>query len=452
MTKEIFTPARQPEKDGAGNQSCRPDGRTAGQCCSGLPPNLKDKTWPISPYTDPRFKGEGIKKFLQLRAGYEKSAFVSEGHVQVRRLGPSSFTKPIPAGECAITALVRGQSGKIYGGTSGKRAHMFFYDPSPDADVAVDIGVVGENMRITGLVADERIYGTAEGGGKGVLFSYSPCEALLKELDTSGKGVREIFDLPVEDQMFHSIVDPCHSSGKIEILAELPEGAASLVIDKRRKTIYGLASRNGLFFSYSPASKSLEAKGRVDPLGEFSPKLFIDGGTGTVYGAAGCGRIFKYEPDTGRVEDTPFALPSLKGREAYNRVDAWTQDGQSGLIYGGTIDGILFAFDPRAGDIRCLGKPIDQMRVRALAVGNDGRVFGVGGEPGKCCHLFVYEPERHELRDLGVLLATMETPWYGYEIDCAVTGRDGEIYFGESDRISNLFIYYPPIARRAPAS
>jgi len=416
------------------------------------PLNLKDRVWPTSPHEYLRFEGEGIKKFLQLRAGYEKSAFVGEGQVQVRRLGASSFVKPIPAGESAITALVRHKNGKIYGGTSGRRAHLFFYDPSPDADVVVDAGVVGENMRITGLVADERIYGAAESGDQGFLFSYSPCEVLMKDIDTTGKGMREIFDSPVEDQMFHSIIDPCHSVGKIEILTRIPEaeGVTGLVIDAQRKIIYGLTSKNGSFFSYSISSKTFSLKGRVDSIREFSRKLAIDS-TGTIYGAASCGRIFKYSSDVGRVESTSCVIPSLKGREAYNRVDSWALDEQSGVIYGGTIDGILFEFNPPAGKIRCIGKPIDQMRVRALTVGNDGRVFGVGGEPGKCCHLFVYEPIEHQLRDLGVLLATMETPWYGYEVDCAVTGRDGEVYLGETDRISHLFIYFPPIVRRVPA-
>jgi len=416
------------------------------------PLNLKNRTWPASPHEDARFAGEGIKKFLQLRAEYEKSAFVGEGHVQVRRLGPAAFVRPIPAGESAVTALVRYKSGKIYGGTSGKRAHLFFYDPTPDADVVVDIGVVGENMRITALVADERIYGAAESGDEGFLFSYSPCEVLMKDLDVAGKGMREIFDSPVEDQMFHSIVDPCHSAGKIEILTRIPkaEGVADLVIDAQRKIIHGLTSKSGSFFSYSISSKTFSLKGRVDSIREFSRKLAIDS-SGTVYGAASCGHIFKYSPDADRLESTSFVVPSLKGREAYNRVDSWAVDEQDGVLYGGTIDGILFEFNPPAGKIRSIGKPIDQMRVRALAVGNDGRVFGVGGEPGKCCHLFVYEPGEHQLRDLGVLLATMETPWYGYEIDCAVTGRDGEIYFGETGRIGHLFIYFPPIARRAPA-
>ncbi|MDD2708896.1 MAG: hypothetical protein PHV34_13000 [Verrucomicrobiae bacterium] len=414
--------------------------------------NLKNRKWPSPPPHDERFKGEGIKGFLRLRADYEKSAFVSEGHVEVRRLGPASFVKPIPAGECAITALTRYKSGKIYGGTSGSRGHLFYYDPSPDADVVVDIGVVGEEMSVTSLVAGEKIYGATEGRDGGFLFAYSPCEVLMEKLQVAGKGLREIFDSPVEDQMFHSIVDPCHSAGKIEMLKKVSsdEGIACLAMDRKRDVIYGLTSKKGLFFVYSIQTGKLSFKGQVDPIREFSKKLVLDL-EGNVYGAGCWGRLFRYSPDKGKIESLSMTMPSLKGREAYNRVDAWALDEATGAVYGGTIDGILFEFEPRTQRMICLGKPIDQMRTRALTVGNDGRVFGVGGEPGKCCHLFVYEPGSRQLRDLGMLLAAIETPWYGYEIACAATGRDGEIYFGENDRISNLFIYHPAIALRTPA-
>jgi hypothetical protein len=55
------------------------------------------------------------------------------------------------------------------------------------------------------------------------------------------------------------------------------------------------------------------------------------------------------------------------------------------------------------------------------------------------------------LRDLGIPMATSERYWHGYEFGAAVTGRFGEIYLGESDRISHLFIYHPAAKPRATA-
>lgn len=412
--------------------------------------NLKDKKWPARLTEDERFQGERIKIFLKRRYVYEKSAFVSEGHTEVRRLGPVAFTKPIPPGESAITALVRYWNGKIYGGTSGKKAHLFFYDPSPDADTVVDIGIVGDNTKISALVAEEkgRIFGSTENkDGSGCLFVYFPCEVLLETTKVSGRSLREIFDMPACDQIFHSIIDPTHSAGKIEILkTPIKEGITSLVIDRQRELLYGLTATNGYLFECNIKTMEFTVKGKVDEIGEFSKKIVIDN-NGIVYGAAGSGQLFRYDPEKGVIEHMDVFAPCLKGREIYNQVDCWAVDENTNIIYGGTVDGLLFIFHPWERKVICLGKPIDQMRICALTVGKDGRVFGIGGEPGKCCHLFTYDPEEKHLRDLGVLLATVETPWYGYEFEAGVTGKDGEIYFGESDRISHLFIYFPPINR-----
>ena len=415
--------------------------------------NLKDKKWPVPPGDEERCKGERVKEFLKIRAEYEKSAFVSEGHIEVRRLGPAAFTRPLPPGESAITALVQYHNGKIYGGTSGKKAHLFYYDPSPDADTVVDIGVIGENLKVISLVAEEkgRIFGgmvQRDRNGDGFLFSYSPCEVMIEKIDIKGKGVREVFYTPAEDQIFHSIVDPCHSAGEINILTApvKGDGIASLVIDNKRKLLYGLSDKKGIFFTYDISGKKVIIKGPVDEINEFSRKLVMDK-EGIVYGAKAKGELFKYNPEEDKIEKLSLFIPSLKGRELYNRVDSWALDEVSGLIYGGNIDGILFIFNPFERTITALGKPIDQSRIRALTVGKDGRVFGVAGEAGSCAHLFCYNAETRELKDLGVPLATVETPWYGYEFESAVAGKDGEIYFGESDRISHLWIYFPAILR-----
>ncbi|MDD5599101.1 MAG: hypothetical protein PHV82_14235 [Victivallaceae bacterium] len=414
--------------------------------------DLKNKKWPSSPLKAKDLNADQVKQFLEIRAAYEKSAFVSEGQVEVRGLGPEGFSPPIPPGECAVSALVLHSNGKIYGGTSGKNAHLFFYDPTPDADTVCPIGTIAANSKVTALVsaADGCVYGAAAGldGQGGVLFRYKPCERLLGETDFTGRGVREIFDLPAEDQIFYSIVDPCHSAGKIETLPApvKGEGVADLVIDNQRQLIYGVSAASGTVFKYDLAAGRAVEIGRIDPNGNFSGKLAM-APDGTVYGAGLYGRLFKLCPENNNIEFLNVKAPALKGRELYNRITAWAYDEAAEVFYGGTVDGILFRFDPREDKVICLGKPVDQSDLRAVAVGNDGTVYGVCGEPGKCCHLFSYSDETRELRDLGVLLARSERPWYGYEIACAVTGADGRICLGEADRISHLFMYFPPVKK-----
>ena len=94
--------------------------------------------------------------------------------------------------------------------------------------------------------------------------------------------------------------------------------------------------------------------------------------------------------------------------------------------------------------MRSLGKVIPQPRVRAMAVANDGRVYGTAGPPDDLNHLFVYDPEQADLRDLGIPTALVERLWHGYDFAAAATGWNGELYFGEHDRIAHLFLYFPP--------
>jgi hypothetical protein len=72
-------------------------------------------------------------------------------------------------------------------------------------------------------------------------------------------------------------------------------------------------------------------------------------------------------------------------------------------------------------------------------MGLDGCLYGIGGEEDGMGRLFRYDAETHELADLGILRSSEQRMWNGYEFDAAITGLWGEIYFGESDRISHLF-------------
>ena len=102
--------------------------------------DLENHQWPKSPLKAEKLDAEQIKQFLTIRADYEKSAFVTAGHLEVRQLGVKEFTRSIPPGECAVTALVTHPNGHVYGGTGGKRPHLFYYNPAPDADGCADIG------------------------------------------------------------------------------------------------------------------------------------------------------------------------------------------------------------------------------------------------------------------------------------------------------------------------
>lgn len=414
--------------------------------------NLENKKWPSSPLKQKNLDEAQLKQFLRVRADYEKSAFVTEGHFEVRALGAKEFVKPIPPGESGITALLNHPNGHIYGGTSGKNAHLFFYNPAPDADAIADIGIIAENSSIAKLLvltigaAHGEVLGLVnKNDGSAFLFVYKPCEVILNSKKFTGMGVREIFDLAAEDQLFFSTIDPCHSTGKVEYI-EMPlfdENIADMVLDNTELKLYLFGAETGTLYCCNLIGKAVTKVGRIDSNGNFS-KCLVTGSDGMIYAFGLYGQVFVCNPEDNSLIALDIKAPALKGRELYNRVTAWTADIKNDIIYGGTVDGIIFQFFPKEKRIVCLGKPTDLGNVCAMAVSGN-IVYSLIGNKGDYCHLTCYDNATRELRDLGCPLARSERPWNGYEFASMTTGKNGTVFLGENDRISHLFMYFPPV-------
>ena len=387
--------------------------------------HLRERTWPTRP--------EKVNM-----GDYGQATFVREGHVETRALQRhQNLSEPIPAGESAITSLCRGKGGVIYGATSGNRSHLFCYNPGPGQDSVVDLGVLpGAKEVRRSLVAtgDGRIIGgvtahddTEEGG---YLFAYP-------RRSKEGEGFVDRLAAPVEG-----------------------EGIACLAIDERMERVYGLSAETGTFFVYSLEDDTVTTMGQVDDTNTFSQVLVV-ANDGRVYGAKSLGELFRHDPMTefGIPESDPelitplgVRIPSVAGRDYYNRLDSAVLDEETGLIYGGgSADGVVFVFDPCTTTVTALGKVTAEPRIRCMTVGLDGRVYGVAGDRDGMGHLFRYDPETRELKDLGIPYSGMDRVWHGYEFDAACTGEWGEIYLGESERESHLFMYFPPVCKRRQA-
>ena len=104
-------------------------------------------------------------------------------------------------------------------------------------------------------------------------------------------------------------------------------------------------------------------------------------------------------------------------------------------------DGNLFELG-RAGTARKLGR-VDLQPVTCLSATHDGRIIGFCGHG--IANLFMCDPGKKTIRNLGVALSVINRRRYGYEFSSAVAGKDGEIYFGENDRGGHLWVYYPAI-------
>ena len=380
-------------------------------------------------------------------AEYGADTFVTEGRMFTRALQmQQSLSEPIPPGECAITSLAAAPDGQVYGATSGACSHLFCYSPAPETDGVRDLGVIPGARAVRGALvvgADGTVLGgvseALDGKKEGGLFRLESHARRWARRKAAAKKPRR------------RGVHGRHFTDENLLPPPVPgECVAALAIDRPRRLAYGLSSGSATLFSVDMDSGDVSVKGTMTDDVNFSRTLVLDR-DGNVYGAGALGRLIRYDPERGQIEPLDLALPSVAGREFYNRLDSAALDPATGVIYGGgSADGVIFAFDPRQTTIRSLGKVMAEPRCRAITVGLDGRVYGIAGEPDGMGHLFCYDPHVPELRDLGAPTASSERSWHGYEFEAACTGPNGEIYLGESDRISHLFIYFPPIRPPQP--
>lgn len=370
---------------------------------------------------------------------------VVEGHVSVRELGFGDEGLLIPDGESAINALVTTNEGIIVGGTSGRRAHLFSFDSrglsvftdSPNAHV-LHLGLIHDRPAVCramvatleGMVYGGTIEGSAEEPQGGRLFAYDArlCgpvpEALGLPRRPYALGPRPV------------IID----------LGPVPEGQGvqALALSPQGDRLYGVTTPMAGLFVYDIKQGEIITR---HPLPARRPsKVIVCDEDGVVYGSVDMGWLFRYDPVADALEILDVRLPAEHGREYLALAQSFTK-APDGTIYGGTQgDGMLFRLDPTGPSVEYLGRPTRRKGIPALAVTLDGRLYGVSDAAGEIGRLFVYEPESGCLRDLGMIeCGGVPKFWPGHHFGAMTVGLDGEIYIGESDRISHLFIYFPPI-------
>lgn len=375
----------------------------------------------------------------------ENSIFVTRGTFVAQELGFAGRTPHIPRNECAITALARGNQGVIFGATSGGRAaHLFMYLPMTRRFMPLNtFGAPGTACRVMAADRRGRLYFGTCGEAGGRLYRYdAPAQDLfIGRMNDTDKGEFTLLYRP-----------PSPALAAIEELNVLPagEGIYTMAVDHERNRLYGLTWPGGEFFIYdiergTLAMREIFAK-YVTKRQNLSRAMVC--ANGDVYFSARYGGLIKYCPDEDAFKPTGMKIPVSAGREYLNAASALTL-AADGTVYGGTYaDGYLFAFDPKTDTLANLGKPGIESRVRALAVGQDGVVWGLCGAEEELVHLVRYDPARRDLSDGGMMRAKMPKTWTVHRADALVTGADGELYIGESDAISHLMIYHPPIEKR----
>ncbi|MGQ9554733.1 MAG: hypothetical protein ACUVWR_11530 [Anaerolineae bacterium] len=346
-------------------------------------------------------------------------AFITEGSLAYRDLCQYNDSEPIPDRESAITALTYHEGmNKVYGATSGSRSHLFYYDPSPAAEHVVDIGLLADSpsdCRALHVLDDGSLVGVVNPAG--MVFRYRP------------RGE-------------YSLLWTKHTN-EIECLGQACAGrpVAATVTLPGRNALYGVSKGSSELFEFdlhSGRSRELAAIAGADK----GNALAWDR-EGNIYGSSQDSTMFCYSTTYDQVRYSASPIPSPRGMEFLNQLDSCSSC-EDGFIYCGSTLGTIFALRTADLSLRPYGRPGGDHRIRAITRGRNGLIYGCAGCPGMVSHLFALDPGSGQVKDLGVPMVHFPLNWVCYEIGALAVGRNGEVYIGEADRISHLFIYYPP--------
>jgi hypothetical protein len=208
----------------------------------------------------------------------------------------------------------------------------------------------------------------------------------------------------------------------------------ALVIDPDEEVLYGITYPLKRFFSFNIKTSEfrdiMEIKGAI---GDMTSHQIVCDHEGNVWGSQGNGYLFKYHAKAGKYTETSIRLP-----QGEFNIDYIIRDDETNLLYGGTAQNALFfSFDPFKENLRIIGKAGPQFRMPALDIGRDGVIFGATGSTEASC--FLYDPETDQLKDLG-FIRDESKDITAFRIHSMVIDEEGNLYFGESDRLPYLFI------------
>ncbi len=385
-----------------------------------------------------------------------------------RDLGYPGATE-ISADSSPITALMthRG-NGKVYGATTGRRAHLFVWDCRVNKVFPLGALPEGEkgvrNCMVQG--ADGRIF-----IGSGL----SEIE-LLRLSRSMPEGRRAI-----EHQLWRDIkakyagyagghiyaYDPVKSDALVRLPGESAELADlgipvpnnsiyAMVMDDAGEIVYGISYPDAEFFSCNVASgktvrhgKWMEKLSYPGPERSWRgvPRALAVAADGKIWSSGDDGLMRFFDPATGRFGTSAMRIPGeyweTQACNAFPVVEQLFARNDGSLI-GASSDGFIFTVRPESGTLVNWGKPRVERRVRAAAIGRDGRFYSICGEKDNVCRLFSFrEDEGHT--DYGVL-GVDRSPYYAkiaYQFDAMTVAPDGSVFIGESDRRAKLFIFSP---------
>lgn len=361
--------------------------------------------------TKPKFdpNSPAIKEYLH--DVYDRT-FTTEGTMVAFPTCLPGMTIPIVHDESRITAMDVVSDGTVYGGTSGRQAHLFVGCFHRLSGMVLDIGRPSGATDCAAVCCGESKFAAFVNGPRGGRAISGPImnlagEDLIQEWGFELPEITEIGECVAGEPVVHAVADAA------------------------RKMAVGVTSRH--LFTLELGSPKVQVVGEAPGSGRVAAAA-----NGEIFGRDEGGTLWSFDPAKQAIRRRAVKLPDGFGDAALG----WARDARSGLLYTADAQGRLFSFDAAKGFSSPLGRtPLTP--VGPMSVTFDGRLFGFCGD--EIAKMFCYDPGRREVSNLGVAASVLERRRYGYVFGDAVTGRDGEVIFGENDNGGHVWLYFPRI-------
>ena len=353
----------------------------------------------------------------ELRDKIVHGAFKTEGQMVAFPLCFPAVSTPIRADESLITALDVTADGVVYGGTSGYAAHLFVAMFHGVTGMAFDMGVVDGGTSTAAICCGKKQFFAATNGPEGACL-------VTRDLQETP------FSLIQEWGIFRSPYT----------YVQLPEDFGTVlhaVSTSDREYVVGTTDK--LVFRYDFASGAVDVLGANSGSGRLAALK-----DGSVIGRGAGTSVWRCVPAESSLDASYSELPA----GSWDTGVIWATDPETGRTYVADADSSLFAFEPGGGWQGPLAQ-VPHAPVTSMAVTFDGRVFGSYGTDMQ--RVFCFDPNEGSMTDIGVAASTLQQRRYCYDYGDAVTGRDGEIIFGERDDLGHLWLYFPRIKNTRPA-
>ncbi len=370
--------------------------------------------------------------------------------------------KVIPANERGILCLTADGGGRIYGGTTGRAAHLFVCDPA--------------KQEARSLVRFEGGVGFAHG------LVRLPDGSLIGGTQADPTGVAVRTDPKAVGRLYRFHVAEGGHAKTTDLGVPIPgQGIYTLAYVPQADEVVGLTWPDGHFFTFDVKTNALKDHGaiagyrtyetprqaeevsratgrKVSYPRQVSRAIAVDPRTGAAYTAGTNGLLYRYDPASRKLEKLTLQLPATPGREPWTSLDAavvyarTSQDeGDYSCLLGGTSEGHLLElriFAKGGYQLRPRGKALAQPGVQGLvavpSAGGSGQargVYGVGGhaEGMPRAFFFSHGGATSSVTPGRVPIVDGQPSMVGF--GALLADGQGNVYAGERDRIARLVRY-----------